>query len=70
MLGKTTYVSSVLKKSIFPLLYVADLGIFRTKLRSLRGSDTLATDYKHHSPCKRREEICFRLYYSLGRLIP
>jgi len=41
MLGKTTYVSSVLKNRIFPLLYITDLGIFRTKLRSLRGSDTL-----------------------------
>jgi hypothetical protein len=70
MLGKTAYVSSVPKKHIFPLLYIADLGIFRTKLRRLRGSDTLATEYKHHSPCKRREEFSIRFYYSPGRLSP
>ncbi len=30
------------KRCIFPLLYVVDFGIFRTKLRSLRVSGTLA----------------------------
>jgi hypothetical protein len=57
MLGKTTYVSSVLKKRIFFLLYVGDLGIFRTKIRSLRGSGTPATDYQRNLLCKRREEF-------------
>jgi hypothetical protein len=42
MLENTIMFRPLSKECIFSLLYVVDLGIFRTKLRSLRVSGTLA----------------------------
>jgi hypothetical protein len=69
MLGKTTYVSSVLKKRIFPLLNVANLGIVPPILQ-FKMCTYWYTDYKPKSPCKRREGFSIRFDFSLGRLSP
>ena len=42
MLENTIMFCPLTKECIFSLLYVVDLGIFRTKIRSHRVSDTLA----------------------------